>query len=131
MSSRKVHTISGGQPMPPLPETIILVLAPFAPLFSHRVGLHAQVLLRGAILAPGTRTVTAALRAMGLAAERRFTNYHRVLNRDSWSARQASKILLESLLARLGPSGAAIVLRADDTVERQSGRKITAKGCDR
>ena len=69
--------------MPPLPETIILVLAPFAPLFSRRVWLHAQVLLRGAILAPGTRTVTAALRAMGQAAERRFTNYHRVLNRDS------------------------------------------------
>jgi hypothetical protein len=117
--------------MPPLPETIILVLAPFAPLFSRRVWLHAQVLLRGAILAPGTRTVTAALRAMGLAAERRFTNYHRVLNRDSWSARQASKILLESLLSRLVPSGAAIVLGADDTVERRSGRKITAKGCYR
>ena len=36
--------------MPPLPEAIILVLAPFAPLFSQRVWLHAQVLLVGAIL---------------------------------------------------------------------------------
>ena len=52
--------------MPPLPEAIILVLAPFAPLFSHRVWLHAQVLLLGAMLAPGARTVTAALRVMGL-----------------------------------------------------------------
>jgi hypothetical protein len=68
-------------PLPPLPEAIILMLAPFAPLFSHRVWLHAQVLLLGAILAPGARTVTAALRVMGLAAERRFTNDHRVLNR--------------------------------------------------
>jgi hypothetical protein len=51
--------------MPPLPEAIILVLAPFAPLFSHRVWLHAQRLILGAILAPGTRTVTAALRVMG------------------------------------------------------------------
>jgi hypothetical protein len=74
--------------MPPLPEAIILALAPFAPLFSHRVWLRAQVLLLGAMLAPGPRTVTASLRVMGLALERQFTNYHRVLNRAQWSARQ-------------------------------------------
>jgi hypothetical protein len=117
--------------MPPLPEAIILVLAPFAPLFSHRVWLHAQVLLMGAILTPRGRTVTAALRVMGLAAERRFTNYHRVLNRAAWSARQGSRILLGVLITLLVPSGAAIVLGADDTLERRSGRKITAKGCYR
>jgi hypothetical protein len=33
--------------MPPLPEVIILVLVPFALLFSHRVWLHAQLLLVG------------------------------------------------------------------------------------
>ena len=60
--------------MPPLPEAIILVLAPFAPLFSPRVWRHAQVLLLGAMLAPGARTVTAALRVMGLSCERHFTN---------------------------------------------------------
>jgi hypothetical protein len=80
--------------MPSLPEAIILVLAPFAPLFSHRVWLHAQVLLLGAMLAPGARTVTAALRVMGLAAERHFTNDHRVLNRATWSARHGSRMLL-------------------------------------
>jgi hypothetical protein len=117
--------------MPPLPEAIILVLAPFAPLFSHRVWDHAQLLLLGAILAPGPRTVTAALRAMGLAAERRFTNYHRVLNRATWSGRQGSRILLGLLITGLLPPGAPIILGADDTVERRSGRKITAKGCYR
>jgi hypothetical protein len=79
--------------MPHLPEAIILVLAPFAPLFSDRVWVHAQVILLGAILTPGPRTVTAALRAMGLAMERHFTNDHRVLNRATWSARQGSRIL--------------------------------------
>ena len=117
--------------MPPLPEAIILVLAPFAPLFSHRVWLHAQLLLLGAILAPKARTVTAALHVMGLATERRFTNYHRVLNRATWSARQAGRILLGLLLTVLVPPGATIVLGADDTVERRAGRKITAKGCYR
>ena len=117
--------------MPHLPAEIILVLAPFAPLFSERVWLHAQVLLLGAILTPGARTVTAALRAMGLATERHFTNYHRVLNRATWSALQGSRILLGVLLLLLVPPGATIVLGADDTVERRSGRKITARGCYR
>jgi hypothetical protein len=117
--------------MPPLPEAILLVLAPFAPLFSQRVWAHAQVLLLGAILASGPRTVTAALRIMGLALERRFTNYHRVLNRATWSARQGSRILLGLLLTVLVPQGATIVFGADDTVERRSGRKIKAKGCYR
>jgi hypothetical protein len=117
--------------MPPLPEAIILVLAPFAPLFSHRVWLHAQLLLLGAILTPGARTVTAALRATGLAAERRFTNYHRVLNRATWSGCQASRILLGLLITGLVPPGVPIILGADDTVERRSGRKINAKGCYR
>lgn len=117
--------------MPPLPEAIILVLAPFAPLFSHRVWLHAQLLLLGAILSPGARTVTAALRATGLATKRRFTNYHRVLNRATWSGRQASRILLGLLITGLVPPGTPIILGADDTVERRSGRKINAKGCYR
>src|SRR6478735_4177627 len=38
----------------------------FAPLFSKRVWSSVQVLLSGAILAIGTRTVTALLRVMGL-----------------------------------------------------------------
>jgi hypothetical protein len=117
--------------MPPLPETILLVVAPFAPLFSRRVWLHAQTLLVGALLAPGTRTVTAALRAVGLAAERHFTNDHRVLNRAAWSARQGSRMLLGLLLTVWVPPGATIVLGADDTVERRNGRRIKAKGCDR
>jgi DDE superfamily endonuclease len=117
--------------MPPLPDAIILVLAPVAPLFSPRVWLHAQLLLLGALLAPGARTVTAALRVMGLAMERRFTNYHRVLNRATWSARQGSRILLGVLVTGLVPSGTPIILGADDTVERRSGRQITAKGCYR
>src|SRR3989442_5441790 len=132
MSSLKVHAIAGGHPMTPsLHEAIILVLAPLAPLFSARVWRHAQVLPLGAMLTPGPRTVTRALRVMGLAMERHFTNYHRVLNRATWSARYGSRILLGVLITLLVPPGATIILGADDTVERRSGRKIAAKGCYR
>jgi hypothetical protein len=64
-----------------LPTTMVWVLAPFAPLFSKRVWRHAQLLLVGAILAPGRRTVSSALRAMGLDHEKQFHRYHRVLSR--------------------------------------------------
>jgi len=117
--------------MPSLPAEMIVLLAPFAQLFSERVWLHTQVLVLGAILTPGKRTVTSGLRVLGLSGERRFTNYHRVLNRAQWSALQASKILLGLIVLLLVPPGAAIVLGADDTVERRSGRKIKAKGCYR
>src|SRR5262249_46367085 len=56
MISPKGQALDGGQPMPPLPEAIRLVLAAFAPLFTHRVWLPAQLLLLRALLAPGART---------------------------------------------------------------------------
>jgi DDE superfamily endonuclease len=117
--------------MPSLPPEMIVLLAPFAQLFSARVWLHAQVLVLGAILVPGKRTVSSCLRVMGLAWERHFTNYHRVLNRAQWSALQAGKILWGLIVLVFVPPGAAIVLGADDTVERRSGRQIKAKGCYR
>jgi hypothetical protein len=117
--------------MPPLPAAIIWVLAPLAPRFSPRVWLPAQRLRLGAMLAPGARTVTAALRVRGLATERGFTNAPRVLNRATWSARQGRRMRLEWLMALLVPAGATSVLGAAATVERRSGRKITAKGGDR
>jgi hypothetical protein len=39
--------------MPLLPDAIILVLAPLTPRFPQRIWLHAQLLLLGAMRAPG------------------------------------------------------------------------------
>jgi hypothetical protein len=117
--------------MSSLPPEMIVLLAPFAQLFSERVWQHAQILVVGALLAPGKRTVSNCLRVMGLALERHFTTYHRVLNRAQWSALQAGKILLGLIVLVLVPAGAAIVLGADDTIARRRGRQIKAKGCYR
>ena len=68
-----------------LPNEYITLLTHFQPFFSKRVWKLALILLVGAILAPGKRTVTAVLRIMGLSQERHFQNYHRVLNRAVWS----------------------------------------------
>ena len=113
-----------------LPPEIVALLAVFAPLFSDRVWIKAQLLAVGAILATGNRTVCAVLRAMGLSQERHFTNYHRVLNRDTWSCLAAGQILLGLIVAVI-PRDWPIVLAADDTIERRSGRRIKARGCYR
>jgi len=117
--------------MSPLPEEVLCVLAHFAPLFSRRVWMHALVLVVGAILAPGKRTVTSALKVMGLSDERHFINYHRVLSRARWSGLAASRILLGLLICFLVAAGAPLVLGLDDTVERRNGEKIKALGCYR
>ena len=111
-----------------LPPKMVQALAPFAPLFSKRVWQHAQVLLIGAILAPGRRTVGSALRAMGLDREKRFHRYHRVLSRASWSSRELSRVLLGLLLEAFVPKGDPLVVGIDETLERRYGRKIAAKG---
>jgi hypothetical protein len=103
-------------------------LTPFAPLFSERVFRHVQVLVAGAILAPGKRTVASALRAMGLEGERHFCRYHRVLSRASWSTREASRLLLGLLVEAFVPEGDPLVLGVDETLERRRGKKVGAKG---
>jgi hypothetical protein len=113
--------------LPTLPTTMVQLLAPFAPLFSERVWAHVRLLVAGAILAPGRRTVASALRAVGLQEERRFCHYHRVLSRASWSSREASRVLLGLLVETFVPEG-ALVVGIDETLERRRGKKIAARG---
>jgi hypothetical protein len=111
-----------------LPARFAALVRAFAPVFSQqRTWRHAELLLIGAILAPGKRTVTGLLRIVGLSRERRFTNYHRVLNRAAWDARAAARLLLGLLIAAFVPAG-PVVLGIDDTIERRRGKRIAAKG---
>ena len=113
--------------MPRLPARFAAVILCFAPLFRERSWRHAEVLLVGAILAPGRRTVASILRITGLSRERRFVNYHRVLNRAAWSGRAAARALLGLLLDAFLPAG-PVLLGLDDTIERRRGKCISAKG---
>ena len=113
--------------MPPLPPAMLRRLDSFAPHFSRRVWCHVLVVVVGAILAPGRRTVTAALRAMGLDQQPRFERYHRVLNRARWSGLAVSRTLLRLLVATFVPDG-PLVIGIDETIERRRGAQIAAKG---
>jgi hypothetical protein len=111
-----------------LPKKIISILRYFEEVFDERVWEWVKVLLIGAILAPGERTVAAVLRVMGQQDEKQFQNYHRVLNRAKWSSRAISRILLLLLVKIFVPADAPIVVGIDETIERRRGAKIEARG---
>ena len=111
-----------------LPDAILPVLHPFATLFRNPTWLKAQILLVGAILAPGQRTVAAALRVMGRSDHLDYARYHEVLNRAVWSPRQAARILLMLLLQHLDQGDGPLVFGIDETLERRRGPKIKARG---
>jgi DDE superfamily endonuclease len=110
-----------------VPVTLTRLIVKFARRFSKRVWEHAQVLVVGALLAPGKCTVTAVLRVMGLSQERHFQNYHRVLNRARWSSLATARVLLELVVHSFAPTG-VVVIGLDDRLERRRGERIKAKG---
>jgi hypothetical protein len=111
-----------------LPKQIIRVLCHFEGAFSERVWEWVKVLLIGAILVPGDRTVASVLRVMGQQNEKQFQNYHRVLNRAKWSSREISRLLLVLLVSLLVPANVPLVIGIDETIERRRGEQIAARG---
>jgi hypothetical protein len=111
-----------------LPPKMVQALAPFAPLFSKRIWQHAQLLLIGTILAPGRRTLSSALRAIGLDQHQSFHRYHRLLSRASWSSLEVGRVLLGLLVEAFVPEGDPLVVGIDETLQRRWGKRIAAKG---
>lgn len=64
---------------------------------------------------------------MGLSQEKHFQNYHRVLNRATWSGLALSNRLLQLLLNTFH-SGKTVVIGIDETIERRRGKQIRARG---
>jgi hypothetical protein len=115
--------------MASLPVIILTVFAPFSTIFlKPKTASKAVLLLAGAILCRGGRTVCAALKILGMQGEVHFDKYHRVLSRASWHPLEGGKILLQQLMAGMtGP----LVIAVDEHIERRHGRKIKAIGCYR
>ena len=111
-----------------LPSEFSRQISEFAPLFSKKVFEHAKILLTGALLVVGRRTVCSALRAVGLSDEKRFDKFHRVLSRDKWSCYKAARTLLLMLVDYFFDSSEPLVFGIDETIERRRGSQIKAKG---
>ena len=102
-------------------------MRPFRCHFTAAVWRHVLVLVCGTLLAPGRRTVAAALRVMGLGEAAGFAVYHRVLSHGHWCSRTLAHRLLLLLVAAFVPDG-PVVVGIDDTIERRRGACIAAKG---
>src|SRR5579859_2239765 len=114
-----------------LPAAMIHVVRHVARAFSERVWHWTTLLLIGALLAPGKRTVTAAVRVMGLSSDAQVQTDHRVLTRATWSRRARSRILLGLLVPTCVPAAAPMVVGLDEPSERRRGDTIAAKGIER
>lgn len=112
-----------------LPNKIIKLFNPFAPVFHGETTWEkVKLLIVGTILTPGKRTVTSALRVMGLKDDSNYSKYHHVLNRAVWSSLEIAQQLLLLLIKAFGREGDPLVFGIDETIERRWGRKITARG---
>ena len=109
------------------PDEFLTIIIAYCDLFSKPVFAHCRLLLAGAILAPGKRTITSVLRVLGLSQETNFHKYYRVLSLARWCALQGARILLGQLLNAFLAAG-PVVVGIDETVERRWGGKIKKRG---
>jgi len=110
-----------------MPPILVTLMAVFRDFFTAPVFDHVLVLVTGAVLTPGKRTVSAVLRIMGLADAADFALYHHVLSQARWDSRAIARKLLTMILDRFLPAG-PLIIGIDDTIERRWGRKIAARG---
>jgi hypothetical protein len=89
---------------------------------------NALVLIYGAILSPGKRTIASALRVMGYDHDPNPGKYNRVLSQAKWSAMVCSRLLLGLLIQAFVAVGASLVVVVDETLERRAGKTIIYKG---
>ena len=107
-----------------LPPAIITVLSAFQPAFTRPTYRRMLVLVVGTLLARGRRTVTTALRHMGLHRRSSWAAYHHVLNRSVWSPRTVSRILLQLVVSTFVGVGGTVDIVIDETLERRWGCKL-------
>ena len=110
---------------PLVPPALIPLLAGFRSLFTAPVWDHVLVLVAGAVLAPGKRTVSAALRVMGLGSAAGFARYHHVLSQARWSSRAVARMLLAMIMEAFLSNG-PVVIGMDDTIELTFSDTIAA-----
>lgn len=111
----------------PVPQILRQWLQAWRACFTAPSWEHVLVLVMGALLAPGKRTVSSCLRMTGRAEATNFATYHQILNRARWSPRAVARRLLGMVVERLVPNG-PVVIGMDDTIERRWGRQINARG---
>jgi hypothetical protein len=88
---------------------------------------HLLTLFTGTVLTPGARTVTAALRVLGL-HHGDFSQFHSFFNRARWSSMLLSRLLLDLLVQGFLAPEAPLVILVDEHLERRRSRHVPFRG---
>ena len=99
------HPISPPPTGDPVPWILRHWLQDLRACFTAPSWEHVLVLVMGAVLAPGKRTVSACLRMTGRAEATNFSSYHQILNRARWDTHAMARRLLIMIIDRLVPDG--------------------------
>ena len=111
-----------------LPSVAEPLLLSFSIAFTQPTFQRSLVLLVGAILAQGRRTVTSILWTVGDLAEGDPSDYHRVFSRAPWSLWVLGRILALAVIELAGCDD-WIRVAVDCTVAEHKGKKVYGKGC--
>jgi hypothetical protein len=110
-----------------MPDFALPVLTIFQPTCSTPTYNRFLVLLVGALLTTGRRTITNLLRIVGHQAPGHMSSSHRVFSRRHWSPWALAQGLLRFLLAYVVPTD-PVFLAGDDTVAERPGPTVCGKG---
>jgi len=111
-----------------LPSVAEPLLMSFSIAFTQPTFQRSLVLLVGAILARGRRTITNLLWNVGELAEGDPTDYHRVFSRAPWSLWKLGRVLAIAVV-ELAATDDWIRVVVDCTVAGHKGKKVYGKGC--
>jgi len=111
-----------------LPSAARVLLMSFSVAFTQPTFRRVVLLIVGAILALGDRTVTGMLRALRGVASGHASVYHRVFSRAPWSLWPLGKILATAVLTQVPPDE-PVAVAMDDTTAQHRGLCVYGKGC--
>ena len=106
------------------------LLDAFRPAFTAPTYQRFLLLLIGAIVAMGRRTVSRILWASRCLNDGHPSSYHRFFSAARWSGWPLARVLAAAVLERI-PADQPVTLAADDTVAEHRGKKVFGKGCHR
>lgn len=110
-----------------LPQALQAVFAAAAAGFSPSVLDKFLLLMVGAILTSGRRTVSHILVTVGAFVTGHPSSYHRVLSHRVWSMWALARPLIGAILEIYSPCG-VVSLAGDETVTEHPGKKVYGKG---
>src|SRR3984957_20496675 len=111
---------------PPVPASLMTLLAAFSPLFTAPSFRTFTMLACGFLAQPGKRTVCGMLAGAGLSRLWPHDRAHSFFSRARWSPDDLGIAAARLVISLLVPDGEPVEVLIDDTLLRRQGKKVWA-----